>query len=121
MQFLILRIAVRPVMVGGMPMFRHIERNFSADTHLGEGRMANILALAGPNSKYKKPDAAQAGFWIGLWHGLLIPLTFVVSLFTAKVRIYETHNKGRLYDFAFILGIGLLGPVSIYIGPYQLL
>lgn len=82
--------------------------------------MGNILALAGDNSKYKKPEASPAGFWAGLWHGLLIVIVFIVSLFTSKIRIYETNNKGRIYDFGFILGIGLLGPISVYIGPYRL-
>jgi hypothetical protein len=30
--------------------------------------MANILAVAGPNSKYKLPNAQPAGFWAGVWH-----------------------------------------------------
>jgi hypothetical protein len=70
-----------------------------------DGIMANILAVAGPNSKYQLPEAKPAGFWAGLWHGLIAPITFIVSLFTPKVRIYETNNKGRLYDFGFIIGI----------------
>ena len=67
--------------------------------------MANILAGAGPNSKYQLPGAKPAGFWAGLWHGLIAPITFIVSLFTPNVRIYETNNRGRLYDFGFIIGI----------------
>lgn len=72
--------------------------------------MANILAVAGPNSKYKLPDAKPAGFWAGFWHGLILPITFLVSLFNPNVRIYETNNRGRLYDFGFLLGAsGSLG------------
>jgi hypothetical protein len=67
--------------------------------------MANSLSAAGPNSKYKLPGAAPAGFWAGFWHGLIAPITFIISLFTPNVRIYETHNKGVLYDFGFILGV----------------
>jgi hypothetical protein len=67
--------------------------------------MANSLAAAGPNSKYKLPGAAPAGFWAGFWHGLIAPITFIISLFTHNVRIYETRNKGVLYDFGFILGV----------------
>jgi hypothetical protein len=66
--------------------------------------MANILAIAGPNSKYKLPEARPAGFWAGLWHGLLLPITFLVSLFVPGVRIYETNNRGLWYDFGFVLG-----------------
>ena len=64
----------------------------------------NILAVAGPGSKYRVAGAPPAGFLAGLWHGLICPLTFVVSLFTPNVRIYETHNRGRLYDFGFLIG-----------------
>ena len=66
--------------------------------------MANALALAGPNSRFQQPDARPAGFWAGFWHGLISPLTFLISLFVPGVRIYETHNRGRLYDFGFLIG-----------------
>lgn len=67
--------------------------------------MANVLAVPGPNSKYKLPDAKPAGFWAGFWHGLILPFTFIACLFTLKVRIYETNNRGRLYDFGFLIGL----------------
>jgi hypothetical protein len=41
----------------------------------------------------------------GLWHGLISPLTFFISLFIDGVRIYETQNQGRWYDFGFIIGV----------------
>jgi hypothetical protein len=66
--------------------------------------MANILAVAGPSSKYQLPGAPPAGFLAGLWHGLLSPLTFLVSLASPGVRICESNNSGRWYDFGFILG-----------------
>lgn len=70
--------------------------------------MANILAVAGPNSKYKAEGATPAGFWAGLWHGIIAPITFIISLFSLKVRIYETNNRGRWYDVGFFIGIGAL-------------
>ncbi len=48
-----------------------------------------------------------AGFWLGLWHGLIAPLTFLISLFTTNVRMYEVHNVGRLYDFGYVLGLSI--------------
>ena len=68
-------------------------------------RMANVLCVAGPGSKYQLPGARPAGFWAGLWHGLIAPITFLVSLATVNVRIYEKNNRGRLYDFGFLLGV----------------
>ena len=66
--------------------------------------MSNILAVAGPKSKYQQSWAKPAGFWAGFWHGLIMPITFIVSLFNSGVRIYETHNNGRWYEFGFVLG-----------------
>ena len=68
--------------------------------------MANALSVAGSNSKYKEPDAYPAGFLGGFWHGLIAPITFLVSLFVDGVSIYETNNNGRWYEFGFMLGIG---------------
>lgn len=65
--------------------------------------------LPGPNPLEKKatPSGKVAGFWKGLWHGLLSPLTFIISLFARNVRFYEVHNNGNWYNFGFVLGAGL--------------
>ena len=68
--------------------------------------MANALSIAGSNSKYKKTNGRPAGFWAGLWHGMIAPITFLISLFAYGVSIYETNNNGRWYEFGFMLGIG---------------
>ena len=68
--------------------------------------MANALSVAGSNSKYKALNARPAGFWGGLWHGIIAPITFLVSLFVGGVSIYETNNNGRWYEFGFMLEIG---------------
>ena len=46
-----------------------------------------------------------AGFWRGLWHGAIAPFTFIGSLFTSDVAVYEVHNNGGWYNFGFVLGI----------------
>ncbi|MFI5612053.1 hypothetical protein [Amycolatopsis sp. NPDC051903] len=58
---------------------------------------------AGANPATGTPP--DAGFWLGLWHGLICPITFLVSLFDDHVGIYEVHNNGHLYDFGFVLGV----------------
>jgi hypothetical protein len=65
---------------------------------------------AGPNAQegVAPPDGALAGFWLGLWHGIIAPVTFVISLFTDKIGLYEVHNNGNWYDFGFVLGAGIL-------------
>ena len=67
--------------------------------------MANPLAVGGPNSKYSLSGAPPAGFLAGLWHGLICPITLLVSLFNPGVRIYEQNNVGGWYDFGFVIGI----------------
>jgi len=69
---------------------------------------ALVLAAcaAGANSAVDTPaaDGDVAGLWMGLWHGLIVPITFVVSLFTENVSVYEVHNSGGWYDAGFVLG-----------------
>ena len=47
----------------------------------------------------------NAGFWAGIWHGLIIIITFVISLFTNQVGIYEVSNTGWPYNIGFIIGL----------------
>lgn len=59
---------------------------------------------AGPNPALDTgPD--PAGFWLGLWQGFILPVTFVVSLFTDDVSVYEVANSGNWYDFGYVLGV----------------
>ena len=70
-----------------------------------------VLALAGcgagPNAMVNTPneEGQVAGFWQGLWHGIIAPVTFVISLFSDKVHVFETHNNGNWYVFGFLLGL----------------
>jgi hypothetical protein len=71
--------------------------------------MALSSCAPGPNTAEKTADGEGrvAGFWRGLWHGLISPVTFIISVFTKDVRIYEVHNNGSWYNFGFVLGAGL--------------
>lgn len=71
--------------------------------------ITTISCAPGPNAAARTPDREGeiAGFWIGIWHGLIAPVTFIVSLFSAKVSLYEVHNSGGWYNFGFVLGAGL--------------
>jgi hypothetical protein len=61
---------------------------------------------AGPNTAAGH-GAHDAGFWLGLWQGFIAPITFVVSLFNHSVGIYEVHNNGGWYNFAFLVGVSI--------------
>ena len=49
------------------------------------------------------------GFLAGLWHGLIFPLAWIVSLFAPNIAVYAVPNNGGWYDFGFFLGIVVFG------------
>ena len=65
---------------------------------------------AGTNSLVdtESEDGVVAGFWRGLWQGIITPFTFIISLFTDDVNVYEVHNNGGWYNFGFLLGVSVL-------------
>lgn len=46
-----------------------------------------------------------AGFFWGIWHGWVAPISLILSLFDHNIRIYETANTGWWYDFGFYIAI----------------
>ena len=84
---------------------------------------SNMQASLPNESKFKKifvaPEANElvntantkgnvAGFWQGLWHGLVAPVTLVISLFNKDVGVYEVHNNGAGYNFGFLFGLMMI-------------
>jgi len=70
--------------------------------------LSACAAGANPELGTAAIDGDVAGFWLGLWHGIIAPVTFIISLFTDNVNLYEVHNNGNWYDFGFVLGAGIL-------------
>ena len=67
---------------------------------------ALLLSACAPGPNPAVSDAPEvAGFWQGLWHGLIVAVTFVISLFNHNVSIYEVTNNGGWYNFGFLLGV----------------
>jgi hypothetical protein len=54
------------------------------------------------------PEATRepSGFFMGLWHGMIVTISFIASLFDDSVRIYDVVNTGHWYDLGFVFGIG---------------
>jgi len=52
------------------------------------------------------------GFWYGLWHGMILPFSWLVSLFSDSTAIYAIYNNGGWYDFGFAIGVGALSSSS---------
>ncbi|HEX6500954.1 MAG TPA: hypothetical protein VF054_18275 [Micromonosporaceae bacterium] len=67
--------------------------------------LSGCAGAAGPNNVAYVSTGHIAGFWAGLWQGIILPITFIVSLFTNQVSIYDVHNNGNWYDFGYVLGI----------------
>jgi hypothetical protein len=57
------------------------------------------------NSRF---DEDPAGFWSGLWHGLICMVTFIVSLFSDSVHMYEVSNSGNWYNFGYLIGVMII-------------
>ena len=53
--------------------------------------------------------AGAPGFLLGLWHGFIFPVAWIVSLFAPSVAIYAVPNNGGWYDFGYFLGIVVFG------------
>lgn len=53
--------------------------------------------------KYTVAD--PAGFFWGIWHGWIAPISLIVGLFKENVRIYEVVNSGWWYDFGFYIAV----------------
>jgi len=72
--------------------------------------VALVSCAPGPDTQRAVANAGGhiAGFWLGLWHGIIAPITFLISLFSNHVNVYEVHNNGNWYNFGFVLGAGIL-------------
>ena len=64
----------------------------------------------GPNPLINTTDAhgGVAGVLLGIWHGIISPVTLVVSFFNPTVQMYEVHNDGGQYNLGFLLGVIIL-------------
>jgi hypothetical protein len=72
---------------------------------LAAGVLLLASCAAGPNNVAQVNAVHIAGFWQGLWQGLISPITFLVALFNNNVNIYEVHNNGNWYNFGFMIGV----------------
>ena len=101
-KLLILIMVILPVMMAGCGPGSSVQVNTPDSTMQ--------LSAPGPNPLINQPDTsgrvARAG--AGLWHGLIAPVTLVLSFFNSDVRIYEVHNAGSEYDLGFLLGVTIV-------------
>ena len=46
-----------------------------------------------------------AGFFWGIWHGWIAPISLIIRLFKEDIRIYEVVNTGWWYDLGFYIAV----------------
>jgi len=79
-------------------------------TLLALAAMLALTACAATQSDAAVTQAANTpGFLLGVWHGFIFPVAWVVSLFMDKVAIYAVPNNGGWYDFGYFLGVVVFG------------
>ena len=52
-------------------------------------------------------SAQSAGFFLGLWQGIIVILSFIVSWFDKNITIYQAGNDGFWYNLGYILGLSI--------------
>lgn len=62
-----------------------------------------ISSCAAGNAQFSQET--PAGFWWGLWHGIISVISLVIHIFNDSVMVYEVNNTGGWYDFGFLMGI----------------
>ena len=62
-----------------------------------------LLAAACVPGSGDVPD--PAGFFTGIWHGWIAPISLIFSFFNSEISIYEVANTGWPYDLGFYMAV----------------
>lgn len=65
-----------------------------------------MFALTGcipGDGTYTQSD--PAGFFWGIWHGWVSPISLIIGIFDPGIRVYEVNNTGWWYDFGFYMAV----------------
>ncbi|HOY85522.1 MAG TPA: hypothetical protein PLQ80_09540 [Candidatus Syntrophosphaera sp.] len=63
-----------------------------------------LLCACAPGVNGRSADN-RAGFFMGIWHGWIAPISLIWQLFNREVRLYEVFNKGWAYDLGYYMGV----------------
>jgi hypothetical protein len=70
-----------------------------------------LTSCAAGNAQFTTEN--PAGFWYGLWHGIISVFSLIIHIFNNNISVYEINNTGGWYDFGFIFGvISIWGGIS---------
>lgn len=62
-----------------------------------------LASCAAGNDQFTADNLA--GFWYGLWHGIISVISLFIHIFNSSVEVYESNNTGGWYDFGFLFGV----------------
>jgi hypothetical protein len=65
-----------------------------------------LLGCAAGDARFT--SETPAGFWAGLWHGMISLVTLIIGLFNDNVGFFELNNRGWRYEAGFWLGIVMM-------------
>ncbi|MFV8752863.1 hypothetical protein ACNOYE_20145 [Nannocystaceae bacterium ST9] len=65
-----------------------------------------MIGCAAGDARFTVDD--PAGFWAGLWHGMISLITLIIGLFSESVDFWELDNRGWRYEAGFWLGIVIM-------------
>lgn len=64
-----------------------------------------IVLVPGCFPTYLSEGESVSGFFMGVWHGWIAPISLIAGVFDSNIRIYEPNNSGWWYDFGFYIAI----------------
>jgi putative exporter of polyketide antibiotics len=120
MQFLLTLVVAMLAMVAGcapgtIAQVNTPDSNAEAGTPTSSGQI-NVpgvsiqLYTPGPNPLVGTADANGqiASIGLGIWHGIISPVTMVLSFVNQGGEMYEVHNDGSQYNLGFLVGVAIV-------------
>jgi hypothetical protein len=82
----------------------------SANVEISKPNTVIQFTPPGPNPELNRApkDGVVAGLFTGLWHGIISPVTLIVSFFNPEIQMYDVFNTGPLYNLGFFIGIAIV-------------
>jgi hypothetical protein len=68
------------------------------------------INVPGPNPLVNTADTRGriAGILPGIWHGIISPVTLILSFINPNIQMYEVHNNGSQYNLGFLIGVAIV-------------
>lgn len=64
-----------------------------------------LFAGCAPTTGTRTQEDNPAGFFMGVWHGWIAPISLVISMFNHNVHIYDAVNVGFWYDLGYYMAV----------------